>query len=162
MGKKSIVTIILVILILVGGCAQKDFRLLKNYYPSATDSPREVDVSISFPKKLKNGAVKNVLSLRLEITNNSSKDVKIDPSKIYLLIGTKMHSVLPVESVTSMNNLANIEQMALEREILKSGEAIAGMLYFPKFVAEKIEKEESFNLNIDAGSGKKIILIFKK
>jgi hypothetical protein len=145
---------------LVGfSCA--DYRLLKDYY-GTPDAPKEVIVIPTFPSKLEEGAVPKILTLKVEIRNQSSEAISLDPSKIYISVGTAMHAPLSPELVAGENKKVDINALALKRQTLKPGQSARGTLYFTKAVADVIEQQKFFNLNIDAGLGKKIIVTYKK
>ena len=159
--KKFFTVAVLVSLLLATAC-MKDYRLLKDYYPSTTDAPKNVIIVPTFPAALEEGAVPDVLTLKLTIKNNGDKDVMIDPAKIYISVRTDMHAALNWETVAGQNKKADISALAMKQSTLGGGDEMSGTLYFPKAVAEKIEADGLFTLNVDAGYGKKIIVVYKK
>ncbi|TYB31816.1 MAG: DUF4352 domain-containing protein [Candidatus Mcinerneyibacterium aminivorans] len=154
-----VLTILFLILFIMVGCAQKDLRLIKDFYPSTIDTPKEVNVVPSFPNSMEKGAVENVLSIKLDIKNNSRETITIDPSKIYLMVGTEMHATLPAQSVLSS---AGVSEHSLKKETLRPGDSTEGIIYFPKTSVSKIKEENVFNLNVDLKEGKKIVVVFQK
>ena len=153
--------LLLAVVFLTFSCA-KDYRLLKDYYPSTTDAPKMVKVVPTFPMAPEEGAVKDVLTLKLNISNNGNKDVVIDPSKIYISVRTAMHAAIDWEVVNPMSPKVNLGNHALKAMTLKPGNSASGTIYFPKAVAADIEADGLFTLNVDAGYGKKIIIVYKK
>jgi hypothetical protein len=82
--------------------------------------------------------------------------------KIYISVGTAMHAPLSPEVLAGQNKKADITKLALKKTTLNPGQSTQGTLYFPKAVARAVEGMGFFNLNIDAGLGKKIIVVYKK
>jgi len=151
----------LVVFLFIVSCAGADYRLIKNFYPATTDAPDKVSVSPTFPSTLEEGAVPDILSLKFTITNSGNKTVDLDPARIYLMIGTEMHSPLPPEAVSGKNNKVNAAAMALKRTTLNPGDSIKCTLYFPKTIVPLIQKTGVFNINMEAGGGKRIIVVYK-
>lgn len=142
-------------------CSSADYRLLKNFYPATTDAPEKIDVSATFPKTYEEGALPGYLSLAFTITNNSNRAIDIDPAKINLMISTQIHSPIPAQSLQGANPKVNVAAKALKRMTLNAGESTKGTLYFSKTLVEPIKSAAVFNITMDAGMGKRIVVVFK-
>jgi|MTBAKSStandDraft_1061840.scaffolds.fasta_scaffold33873_1 hypothetical protein len=156
---KKLFFVLLLTAFVAVSCA--DYRLLKDYY-GTPDAPKEVVVIPTFPSTLEEGAVPDILTLKVVIRNESTEPISLDPGKIYISVGTAMHAPLSPEVIAGQNKKADITALALKRTTLNPGQSAQGTLYFPKAVASAVEARGFFNLNIDAGLGKKIIVVYKK
>ncbi|HHH85043.1 MAG TPA: hypothetical protein ENL15_03715 [Firmicutes bacterium] len=156
--KKLFFVLLLTALVAVS-CA--DYRLLKDYY-GTPDAPKEVVVVPTFPSTLEEGAVPDILTLKVIIRNEGTEPISLDPGKIYISVGTSMHAPLSPEVLAGQNKKVDITMLALKKTTLKPGQSTRGNLYFPKAVARAIEGQGFFNLNIDAGLGKKIVVVYRK
>ncbi len=142
-------------------CSSADYRLLKNFYPATTDAPEKVSVTATFPKTFEEGALPGYLTLAFTITNTSPRQIEIDPAKINLMISTAIHSPIPSQSLHGVNPKVNIAAKALKRATLNSGDSVSGTLYFSKTLVEPIKSAAVFNITMDAGLGKRIVVVFK-
>lgn len=142
-------------------CSSADYRLLKNFYPATTDAPEKIDVTAIFPKTYEEGALPGYLTLSFTIINNSNRAIEVDPSKINLMIGTEIHSPIPAQSLQGVNTKVNVVAKALKRLTLNAGDSTKGTLYFSKTLVEPIKSAAVFNITMDAGTGRRIVVVFK-